>query len=576
VPAARTRGSLAARLLLIPAQLRIEELLAGLGLAVFWLLERLRVSSFDPWTQFFREGLRFYLGLGALVVVVEAVRAGRALVRVRRTTARPSPDDSPSGPRTLPRALLQVGLALVRFLRDWAPFVLLLTIYENLIWLVARVNPRLWDASLQRLDDLLLFGHSTFWLERFVTAGRTEWFSFFYNVLFIYPILVGGLVYLLRRFAAYRQWVLTFSLAGYMGFVGYLAVPVIGPAYTYDKVYRSDLSGRPINRDLDLVDAAAADEAPGEAPAMAFYALARRLNQPSHYGNQVPRNCFPSLHTAWGLIILAFCFQRLRPLFWIVLLPVLNLIVATVYLRFHYVVDLLAGGMLTLLTLALVPRLLAWEGRLRAWVAAKADPGPSPPEPPPLAGRRIPLGLGVGLPVAFYAAVGAYLALSSPSAVGAHEVARVIHQHRLDRVPDPVDHSLGARFGDALVLEAADLDRSEGAAGDKLRLYLYWRSLKPIGRHWKVFVHVEGSSWRLNRDHHPVAGLVRLADLSPGDVLRDPMVLHLDPRRGRGEVRVHVGLFDERWVERRMPLRNPEQVPNDGRNRVRAATVRIR
>ena len=34
----------------------------------------------------------------------------------------------------------------------WAPFVLLLTIYENLIWLVGRVNPRLHDAALQSLD----------------------------------------------------------------------------------------------------------------------------------------------------------------------------------------------------------------------------------------------------------------------------------------------------------------------------------------------------------------------------------------------------------------------------------------
>lgn len=598
----RTSPSAASLLLRLPALLRVEELLAGAGLVLFWVLERLRVSVFDLWTQFFREGLRFYLGLAGLVVAVEAVRAGRSLLAARRA----APDTPAVGSASLPRAMANIGLALLRFLRDWAPFVLLLTIYENLIWLVVRLNPRLWDAALQRLDDLLLLGHSTFWLERFVSAGRTEWFSFFYNVLFLYPILIGGLLYLLKRFGAYRRWVLAFSLAGYLGFIGYLAVPVVGPTYYYDKVYRSDLSGRPINRDLDLLDSQRLDDPPdGDAEPMGFYALARRLNQPPRQGTQVPRNCFPSLHTAWGLIILAFCYRHLRPLFWLVLLPVVNLIAATVYLRFHYFVDLLAGGMLVLLTLTLVPRLLRWEGLLRArataaWQAgagqggwrgalarlgaqgpgAAQDAGPgvaAGPSPTTAQPRRrwIPLGLGLGLPASFFSIVGLYLAFADPSAAGADELQRVRAAHRLAAVPPGATAPLHARFGEALVLEAVDLDRSDGLPGDKLRLYMYWRCLRPVHRHWKVFVHVEGNAWRLNRDHHPVSGLLRLGDLQPGEVLRDPLVLHLDPRLGTGPVRVHVGLFDERWVERRMPLRNPGTVPNDGRDRVLVTTLTL-
>ncbi|MBM4319577.1 MAG: hypothetical protein FJ125_06380, partial [Deltaproteobacteria bacterium] len=157
-------------LLLRPlAQLRVEEALALGGLATFWLLGRLHVTSFNLWTQFFREGLQLYLGLAALAVLVEV---GRAVWQAR---AAPQPIRWLAG---------RIALAPLRFLRDWAPFVLLLTVYENLIWLVERVNPQLYDAALQRLDDLLLAGHTTFWFERWASAGRTEWFSLFYNVLY--------------------------------------------------------------------------------------------------------------------------------------------------------------------------------------------------------------------------------------------------------------------------------------------------------------------------------------------------------------------------------------------------------
>jgi hypothetical protein len=227
---------------------------------------------------------------------------------------------------------------------------------------------------------LLLAGRSTFWLERFVTPGRTEWFSFFYNILYAYPVLVGGVLYLLGRKAGYRRWVLSFSLAGYLGFLGYVCVPAIGPGYYYEGVYRHDLAGHPVNMNLDLLGQAASASGasvagPGSGDGeLALYQLAQRLNRPSSYSGLIPRNCFPSLHTAWGLIILAFTWRRLRPLFWIVLLPVCNLIAATVYLRFHYVIDLLAGTMLALLVMTCVPLVLAAEARVRRWVRGEAAP----------------------------------------------------------------------------------------------------------------------------------------------------------------------------------------------------------
>jgi hypothetical protein len=52
---------------------------------------------------------------------------------------------------------------------------------------------------------------------------------------------------------------------------------------------------------------------------------------------------FPSIHCAASLYLLAFDFRHYRRRFWRLLLPCVALWISTVYLRYHYVVDLLGG-----------------------------------------------------------------------------------------------------------------------------------------------------------------------------------------------------------------------------------------
>jgi hypothetical protein len=57
---------------------------------------------------------------------------------------------------------------------------------------------------------------------------------------------------------------------------------------------------------------------------------------------------FPSVHLAASLYLLMFDWQHGRRRFWIYLLPCLVLWWSTMYLRFHYFVDLLAGAVMAL------------------------------------------------------------------------------------------------------------------------------------------------------------------------------------------------------------------------------------
>ncbi|HWP04360.1 MAG TPA: DUF2723 domain-containing protein, partial [Polyangiaceae bacterium] len=123
--------------------------------------------------------------------------------------------------------------------------------------------------------------------------------------------------------------------AGLIGFVGYLLVPIVGPRYYFPKQL-----GAPSAALLET----------------SLAALATHANE-LHVGFGRARNCFPSLHTAWGLIVLVFAYRQMRWLFFVYLLPVGSLLVATVYLRFHYAVDLIAGALVALLLCAAAPRL---------------------------------------------------------------------------------------------------------------------------------------------------------------------------------------------------------------------------
>jgi membrane-associated phospholipid phosphatase len=113
-----------------------------------------------------------------------------------------------------------------------------------------------------------------------------------------------------------------------ISYLGYIVVPAIGPRFFLQGV--EPLQGvflfEPLLHGLNVLEGGA-------------------------------RDCFPSGHTALTLLVLYHAFRYARPLL-IVLVPVgCGLLFATVYLRFHYMVDVIAGVLLALLVQAVFPPL---------------------------------------------------------------------------------------------------------------------------------------------------------------------------------------------------------------------------
>ncbi len=220
-------------------------------------------------------------------------------------------------------------------LRDWFPFLVILMMYYSL-WgnathLLVSADR---DAMLIAWDQKLFGFQASVWLERFVTPALTGWMSFAYFFHLLNLPLVACFIYLRRGTNNFREMMCGLLVVSFFGILGYLLVPAIGPVYTLRDRYTVPLT-EPLgifNRQMDFMDFA-----------------------------RIHRDVFPSLHAGISFVVWLYAYRNSRRLFWILSPLMLSLWVSTVYLRYHYLVDVLAG-------LALAPPSFWLANRLfRRW-----------------------------------------------------------------------------------------------------------------------------------------------------------------------------------------------------------------
>ena len=222
-------------------------------------------------------------------------------------------------------------------IRDWLPFLIFSLTYETFrsrIWSLVLVRDR--DAELLRLDRLLFGETPSVLLQHAITPLLTNAMSVFYFLHLVAPPVLAFALYRKDR-RLFREFLFAVLLSGAIGSAGYLAVPATGPQVAYPELFPVPLQGDvfdPITRILETARA--------------------------------PRDVFPSLHVGVSTIVLYYAFRRGR-LPGLLLLPfVLGNWVSTLYLRYHYLVDVFAGWLVAFLAIALSRYLLGLEGRFRS------------------------------------------------------------------------------------------------------------------------------------------------------------------------------------------------------------------
>ncbi len=227
------------------------------------------------------------------------------------------------------------GSRLVQGLREVLPFLTCILIYTNLHDTIGFVNPHDVHDRLVAFDQWLFGLQPCVWAQQFITRGRTELMSFFYvNFAWLAPSTPVILLALGRR-RAFRAATVGILTCFFMGYFLYVLFPAAPPRLVLRSQFTVSLAGYP--QGFAGLGQGAIDLLPVDS-----------------------RAAFPSLHTAVSLVVLVFAWRHVRTWFWLALPLVLGLWVSTIYLRHHYVADLLAGWALAPLAIWVAPRLDAW------------------------------------------------------------------------------------------------------------------------------------------------------------------------------------------------------------------------
>jgi len=204
------------------------------------------------------------------------------------------------------------------------PITCVLVIFDSLEWLVHYVNPEDIDSILIRLDYMIFNNHPTVLLEKITNPLLTDLLQLAYSTYYFIPISFGVVLLLNDQREKFDRTLFLILFCFYLSYIGYILMPALGPRFTINHLQTAELQGfivaEPIQKFLNRLEG-------------------------------IKRDAFPSGHTAITLLVLYLAYRFERSYFWIFLPIVSALIFSTVYCRYHYVVDIIAGFGLTLLTI---------------------------------------------------------------------------------------------------------------------------------------------------------------------------------------------------------------------------------
>jgi hypothetical protein len=100
-------------------------------------------------------------------------------------------------------------------------------------------------------------------------------------------------------------------------------------------------------------------------------------------------------------------------------------------------------------------------------------------------------------------------------------------------------------FGDRIALRGVEIADTQLTPGGQLPLTLEWQALADITDDYTVTVQVLDANDRLvgQVDSWPVQGTFRTSQWTPGETIRDPFLVQLDPELPPGQYRLLVGLY---------------------------------
>jgi hypothetical protein len=201
--------------------------------------------------------------------------------------------------------------------------------YFEMAFLLPALEPVMLDGTLRGIDEMVLGTTPSMWFNQFNTPPVVEWFAFFYYSYFylMAAMLIPALFF--DKGARLREVMYGAMTVATLGHVIYTFVPGLGPVASME-------FPEPIHGGFFWEQVLITVETAGSK-----------------------MDIFPSLHTAYPIFyaLHAFGWRKTKPFTWawpIITFFALNMMIATMFLRWHWGIDIVAG-----LLLAVIARLVA-------------------------------------------------------------------------------------------------------------------------------------------------------------------------------------------------------------------------
>jgi len=216
-----------------------------------------------------------------------------------------------------------LGLAYARvrkfrvlsFFSHWYPTLLFLFFFEEIGSIVHAIHSGWFDEHLIRADYALLGVHPTVWIEQFAGYWMTEYMQLVYTSYFLLTLGLGAYLWLRGQSREFEVFIASTSVAYYLGYVIFILYPIESPHHTLAHLQQVELTGGPFTSFINLLE--------------------------KH--GRVHGGAFPSAHVAGSVVVLISAFRFARRFGYFLAPLVLSISVATIYGRYHYVMDVFAG-----------------------------------------------------------------------------------------------------------------------------------------------------------------------------------------------------------------------------------------
>lgn len=238
--------------------------------------------------------------------------------------------------------------------------VLIFGIFKEIYVVLPSVNPLLYDNVLIAIDHALFGVHPTQWLAQFANPALVEFFQICYSSFYLIMLAMIIEMSVRRHPDDYEKYTTTIVYGFFLSYIGYLIWPAVGPRFTLH-----DFPS--LSREL-----------PGlwtTETLRTWINSGESIQEHSaHFFATAQRDAFPSGHTQMTLLTIVMAWNlRASVRVWVTFVGI-GLIIGTVFLRYHYVTDVLGGVAFFFLTQWTIPFLERWWQRVQQFAASPLSP----------------------------------------------------------------------------------------------------------------------------------------------------------------------------------------------------------